>query len=68
MVNAEVTGTAGYTDFFTATSGAPVNVGTGTYTGTGEKADHLVMMMGVGTTATSGTKTAETLTFSYDEI
>lgn len=65
---AEATGTAGYTDAFTYVTGSRLNVGTGTYTGTGEKGDHLVMMMTVGTSATPHTVTAETGTITFDEI
>ena len=61
------TATAGYTNAFTYTSGAALNLGTAAVTGTGEKGSHCVMIMTVGTTATQGTLTAETLTFSYDE-
>lgn len=65
---AEATGTAGYTDAFTYTSGSPLSLGAGPYTSTGEKGDHLVMMMAVGTTASGGITSSETLTISYDEI
>lgn len=65
---AEATGTAGYTDAFTYTSGSPLTLGAGPYTSTGEKGDHLVMMLAVGTTASGGITSSEVLTFSYDEI
>lgn len=65
---AEATGTAGYTDAFTYTSGSPLTLGAGPYTSTGEKGDHLVMMLAVGTTASGGITASEVLTFSYDEI
>lgn len=65
---AEATGTAGYTDAFTYTSGSPLSLGAGPYSSTGEKGDHLVMMLAVGTTASGGITSSETLTFSYDEI
>ena len=65
---AEATGTAGYTDAFTYTSGSPLSLGAGPYTSTGEKGDHLVMMLAVGTTASGGITSSEVLTFSYDEI
>ena len=65
---AEATGTAGYTDAFTYTSGSPLSLGAGPYTSTGEKGDHLVMMLAVGTTASGGITSSETLTISYDEI
>lgn len=65
---AEATGTAGYTDAFTYTSGAPLSLGAGPYTSTGEKGDHLVMMLAVGTSASGGITSSETLTFGWDEI
>lgn len=65
---AEATGTAGYTDAFTYTSGSPLSLGAGPYSSTGEKGDHLVLMLAVGTTASGGITSSETLTFSYDEI
>lgn len=65
---AEATGTAGYTNAFTYTSGSALDLGTATVTGTGEKGSHCVMMMTVASTASPGTLTAETGTFSYDEL
>ena len=65
---AEATAVTGYTDAFTYTSGSALALGTGTYTGTGEFADHCVMMMRVQGTATQGALTGETGTYSYDEI
>jgi len=65
---AEATATTGYTDAFTYTSGSALSLGAGPYTGTGEKGDHLVAIMTVADTATQGSLTAETVTFSYDEI
>lgn len=65
---AEATGTAGYTDAFTYTSGSPLSLGAGPYTSTGEKGDHLVMMLAVGTTASGGITSSETLTVGWDEI
>lgn len=68
---AEGTASTGYTDAFTYTSGATLGLGTtnaGPYTGTGEKGDHLVMLLQVASTATQGSLTAETLTIAYDEI
>jgi len=64
----EGSGTAGFADLFTYTAGSPLTVGGGTYTGTGEFADHVVMELSVGTNASQGSLAAETLTFSYDEI
>lgn len=65
---AEATGTAGYTDAFTYTSGSPLSLGAGPYSGTGEKGDHLVMMLAVGTSASGGVTPSETLTIGWDEI
>jgi hypothetical protein len=65
---AEATATAGYTNFFTLTSGSALSLGTGTFTGTGEKGDHAVCMMRITTTATQGLTPSETATLSYDEI
>ncbi len=64
---AEATSTSGYTDAFTYTSAAPLSLGTGPYTGTGEKGDHCVMILTVASTAAPGLLSTETLTFSYDE-
>ena len=65
---AEATATAGYTNAFSYTSGSPLTLGAGPYTSTGEKADHLVMMLTVGTTASGGITPSETLTISWDEV
>ena len=65
---AEATGTGGYADISTYTSGSPLTLGAGPYTSTGEKADHLVMMMAVGTSASGGLTPTETLTIAWDEI
>lgn len=65
---AEATGTAGYADAFTYTSGSPLSLGAGPYTSTGEKGDHLVMMLAVDTTASGGITSSETLTVGWDEI
>lgn len=65
---AEATSTSGYTNFFTYTSGSPLTLGAGPYTSTGEKADHLVMILTVADTASGGVLTGETLTIAYDEI
>ena len=64
---AEATATAGYTNAFSYTSGSALSLGTSAYTGTGEKGSHCVLMMTVGSTASPGALTAETITFSYDE-
>lgn len=65
---AEATATTGYTNFFSYSSGAPLTLGAGPYTSTGEKADHLVMMCEVASTAAGGLTSSETLTLSWDEI
>ena len=65
---AEATSASGYTDAFTYTSGSPLSLGAGPYTSTGEKGDHLVMMMAVASTASGGLTPSETLTVAWDEI
>lgn len=65
---AEATSTSGYTDWFTYTSGSPLSLGAGPYTSTGEKADHLVMICTVASTASGGLTSSETLTLAWDEI
>ena len=65
---AQGTGSSGYTNAFTYTSAAPLTIGTGTYTSTGEKGDHLVSLLEVGTGAVGGMLAAETLTLAWDEI
>lgn len=65
---AEATATTGYTSFFTYTSGSALTLGAGPYTSTGEKGDHLVMIMTVDNTATGGMTPTEALSFSWDEI
>ena len=65
---AEATGTGGYANISTYTSGAPLSLGAGPYSSTGEKGDHLVMMMAVGTSASGGVTPTETLTIGWDEI
>lgn len=65
---AEASATTGYTDAFTYTSGAPLTLGAGPFTSTGEKGDHLVAMLRVEGTASQGVLTSETITFVYDEI
>ncbi len=65
---AEATATTGYTSLFSYTSGSALTLGAGPFTSTGEKADHLVLMMRVAETASSGVTPAETLTLAWDEI
>lgn len=64
---AEATATSGYAELFTYTSAAPLSVGAGPYTSTGDKGDYVVMIMTVANTASSGTPTAETITWIWDE-
>lgn len=65
---AEAVATTGYTDFFTYTSGAALALGAGPFSSTGEKGDHLVMIMTVADTASGGVTASETLTVAWDEI
>lgn len=65
---AEATATTGYASLFTYTSGSPLSLGAGPYTSTGEKGDHLVMIMTVDNTASGGVTPTETLTLAWDEI
>jgi hypothetical protein len=65
---AEATATTGYADAFSYTSGSPLTLGAGPFTSTGEKGDHLVMMMAVADTASGGVTSSETLTIAWDEI
>lgn len=65
---AEATSTSGYTNAFSYTSGSPLTLGAGPYTSTGEKADHLVMMLTVDNTCSGGVTPSETLTLAWDEI
>lgn len=59
---------AGYVNAFTLTSGAPLALGAGPFTGTGEKGDHMVLLPEVTSAAAGGLTPAETLTFAWDEI
>lgn len=65
---AEATATTGYTNLFTYTSGAPLSLGAGPFTSTGEKGDHLVAMCEVTSAAAGGLTPSETLTIAWDEI
>ena len=65
---AEATGTGGYTNFFTYTSGSALSLGAGPFTSTGEKGDHLVMMLRVSEDVAGGLTPSETLTVAWDEI
>lgn len=65
---AEGTASTGYANGFTYTSGAPLALGAGPYSGTGEKADHLVMLLEVTSAAAGGLTASETLTLAWSEI
>jgi hypothetical protein len=65
---AEGTASTGYANFFTFTSGSPLSLGAGPFTGTGEKGDHAVLLCEVTSTATGGLTPTETLTLAWDEI
>lgn len=56
------------TDFFTYTSGAPKAVDAGPYSTPPERTKHIVLQMDVADTASPGEKTAETITWVYDEV
>lgn len=65
---AEETASAGYADAFSYTSGSPLSLGAGPYTGAGDAGSYLQLAMEVASTATNGALSAETMTFSWDEI
>ena len=65
---AEETASTGYANAFTFTSGAALTLGAGPFTGTGEKADHLVLACEVTSAASGGLTPSETLTLAWDEI
>lgn len=65
---AEATASTGYANFFTYTSGAPLSLGAGPFTATGEKGDHAVLMCEVTSAAAGGLTGTETLTLAWDEI
>ena len=65
---AQASSSAGYANAFTYTSGAPLSLGAGPFTGTGEKGDHLVLVCEVQSTASGGLTPRETLTLARDEI
>lgn len=65
---AEATTTTGYALLSSYTAAGTLSLGAATVTGTGEKGDHLVLMLKVDSTANPGTLSAETLTFQYDEL
>lgn len=59
---------AGYTNAFAFTSGAPLSLGAGPFTGTGEKGDHAVFLGEVTSSAAGGLTPSETITYGWDEI
>lgn len=65
---AQASSVTGYTDFFTYTSGSSLSLGAGPFTSTGEKGDHLDMVLRVAETASGGVTPTETLTVAWDEI
>lgn len=65
---AEETASTGYANAFTYTSGAPLSLGAGPFTSTGEKGDHLVLALEVTSSAIGGLTPSETLTLGWDEI
>lgn len=65
---AQGTASTGYANMFTYTSGAPLSLGAGPFTSTGEKGDHLVMLAEVTSAAAGGLTPSETVTFGWDEI
>lgn len=65
---AQGTASTGYTNAFTYTAGAPLSLGAGPFTSTGEKGDHLVLLAEVTDAASAGLTPSETITLSWDEI
>lgn len=66
---AEVTTTTGLTNIFTWTVGGALVLSSTNFSGSGtEIGSHVVLTMRIADTATVGAMTAETVTFSYDEI
>jgi len=55
-------------DAFTYTSGSALDLGTAASSSTGERGAHAVLGLEVSSSATQGSLTAETMTYSYDEI
>lgn len=58
---------SGWEDAFSYTSGSPLMLGAGPYTGTGEKGDHAVLMMRLSDTAGAGLTPTETMVIAFDE-
>lgn len=64
---AKASTTAGYADMFTYTSGSPLSLGAGPFTGTGGKGDFLECFLTCTSASSAGNQGSETLTISYDE-
>ena len=62
------TSSSGYANAFTFTTGAPLSLGAGPFTGTGERGDHLVLLAEVQSTAAGGLTATENVTIAWDEI
>jgi hypothetical protein len=62
------TSSAGYANAFTFVTGAPLSLGAGPFTGTGERGDHLVLLAEVQSTAVGGLTATENVTIAWDEI
>lgn len=62
------TASTGYANLFTYTSGSPLSLGAGPYTGSGEQGSHAVLACEVQDTAIGGLTSTESLTFAWDEI
>lgn len=65
---AQGTASTGYANAFTYTSGAPLSLGAGPFTSTGEKGSHLVLLAEVTSAASGGLTASESITFAWDEI
>lgn len=63
----QASGSSGYSDLFGYTSGSPLSLGSGPFTGTGERGSHLVLIAGIADTASNGVST-EGLNVAWDEI
>ena len=62
------TASTGYANAFTYTSGAPLSLGAGPFSGTGLKGSLLKMAMEVTSAAAGGLTPSESLTVAWDEI
>jgi hypothetical protein len=62
------TNSTGYANAFTFTTGAPLSLGAGPFTGVGERGDHLVLLAEVQSTAVGGLTATESITIAWDEI